>query len=582
MPEPEPPHPAKAPSMVLVERCVVLVDELEETIEEIGGLSLDRYIESAIRGTSERGAIQNEAFDEAVARRRKVEEDAFAILRKRKASRTPAVRKEPLPEAACAFFDIYSELLDAIELSSVAAADAPPTVTRLSLKVSRPPRHLVSGYPSAAFVAGGHRCFLVLYVDGYRPGTRKPGFYLVYNAWANSVAVVPPHFGVDETSHCDIGAGAVLLCCGEEPDYILAELLLRRKEGHLLPTTTNKATLFIWGSSTGQWVQSEVLLPLPTTPASAAAAQDDDEEQAGTATVTFRADMAFAVSFSSICWVDLLTGILVYNHIHSGKFHFIPLPEECVTGSVPRGVHGQRPPEEYRSMCCIDRQTLKFVSMDRSYNQECPMLTTWTLRWPLSPANWKWHKDPVSSFSMQDLWEDPVYKAKLKLEPLLPTCPVISTQEPGTIYISVNDCIHYKHSHVLSLDMGRCRVEGAYEVPADDENGIVPHPRIFTSDFSSYLNKTREWEMKHGRRDDLYEGPLADEEEPRSNPSPYTVGVGLIAATLKLTRGAGLGAGRVIPTPSTALGPTSRRTGPLASSLFCPVGLQAALDNAIG
>ncbi|CAO2164832.1 unnamed protein product [Urochloa humidicola] len=560
--------------MVLVERCVVFVDELEETIKEIGGLSLEGYIEieSAIRGASERGArIPNEAIDEAVARRRKVEEEAYAILRERKASRTPAVRKEPLPEAADPV-DIYGDLLDAFELRSV-VADAPPTVTRLCLSVSRPPRHLVSGYPSEAFIAGGHRRFLVLYVGSYRPGRQKPGFYLVYNAWANSVAIVPPHFRVDETSHCDIGAGAVLLCCGKEPDYILAELLLRRNQGHILPKTTNKATLFIWGSSTGQCVESEVLLPVPT--------QDDDGEQEGTMICSFRADMAFAVSSSSICWVDLLTGILVYNHIPSGKFHFIPLPEECVTG-VPRGVHGEPPPEEYRSMCCIDRQTLKFVSMDRSYNKECPMLTTWTLRRPLSPANWKWEKDPVSSFSLQDLWEDPVYKDKLKLEPLIPTHPVISTQEPGIIYISVNDYYHhYKHSHVLSLNMGRCRVEAAYKVPAD-EYGIVRHPRIFTSDFSSYLSKTREWEMKHGRRDDLYNvdprgtDQLANEGESRTS-NPYTVGVGL--DMLKLSGGT-VGARRVIPTPETTLGPSSRKTGLLASS-FYPLGLQAVLDIAI-
>lgn len=80
----------------------------------------------------------------------------------------------------------------------------------------------------------------------------------------------------------------------------------------------------------------------------------------------------------------------------------------------------------------------------------------------------------------------------------------------------------------------------------------------------------------HGAKDDLYEGPrrkekIADEVESRSNPStPYTLGVDL--SILKLSRC------RVIPTPG---GPSSRKIGPLASS-FCPAGLQAALDIAIG
>ncbi|CAN6222659.1 unnamed protein product [Urochloa humidicola] len=147
--------------------------------------------------------------------------------------------------------------------------------------------------------------------------------------------------------------------------------------------------------------------------------------------------------------------------------------------------------------------------MDESYGQECPMFTTWTLRRPLSPTNWRWEKDAVSSFRMKDLWEDQVYKDAL-LRPLMPSCPVISTQEPGIIYLSVTD---YKrnHSHyVLSLDMNRCRIESVYKV-LSDKNAITPPPRLFTSDFSSYLNIARAWELMHGARDDLYEGPKLKE-----------------------------------------------------------------------
>jgi hypothetical protein len=65
-------------------------------------------------------------------------------------------------------------------------------------------------------------------------------------------------------------------------------------------------------------------------------------------------------------------------------------------------------------MCCVDRQTLKLVSMDMC-NQERPnadlMIRTWTLRRPLSPTNWKWDKqNVVFNYRIRDLWDDPVYK----------------------------------------------------------------------------------------------------------------------------------------------------------------------------
>jgi hypothetical protein len=274
--------------------------------------------------------------------------------------------------------------------------------------------------------------------------------YLVYNAWANSVAIVPPLFYDFGTSHyCGIGpaAGVVLLCCGsKEGDYILAELLLRRDVRSTLPT--NKAALLIWeSSSSGRWIEREVLLPVPVlsapppAPAAGAVIADDKLAIDTTTTTTFRADMASPVSFSSICWVDLLTGILVYNHIHSGQFHFIPLPQECAGTGMTRQCSVQ--PDEYRSMCCIDRQTLKLVSMDMCDQERPnadPMIRTWTLRRPLSPTNWKWDKQDESNYRIQDLWDDPVYKGMLnRLRPIWPSFPVISTHEPHIIYLSIND-----------------------------------------------------------------------------------------------------------------------------------------------
>ncbi|CAL5000371.1 unnamed protein product [Urochloa decumbens] len=505
------PSAAAPPSMVLVDRHVGFIDELREFIKETGGLPLDRSIALALkripapthlpacsssrrRGRRiDRGALEEMAIQDEIKRyRAEVEEPALAMLLQRKASSpssAAAVRKEPLPEAIDGDGSLYRELLAGIEpcFSAAVAGAAPPSVTRLSLEISWPPGRHITSYPMSACIASCHRCFLVLYVGGYRPGVsvhHQPGFYLVYNASANSVAIVPP-LCVNYSSHCDIGAGVAVLCCsiGDGDcvgSYVLAELLLHIDSRNFLPT--NKATLFIWDSSSCWWVKrDQLVLPLPA---------DHAADEQGTTTCSFHAHLAFAVSFSSICWVDLRTGILVYNHIHSEQFHFIPLPEECITGKLRnrRSWQGQREPDEYRTMCCLDRQTLKFVSMDESYSQECPMFTSWTLRRPLSPTNWKWEKDAVSSFCIRDLWDDQLYRDKL-LRPLMPRFPVISTQEPGIIYFSITDDYKHNHSHyVLSFNMDRRRVESVYEVPSD-KNAITLPPRLFTSDFSSYLNK---------------------------------------------------------------------------------------------
>jgi hypothetical protein len=182
----------------------------------------------------------------------------------------------------------------------------PPSVTRLSLKISWPPGYRGDHDPSSAFISSCHRCFLVLYVGNYRPWVYKDGFYLVYNAWANSAAIVPPLFYDLRTSHCGIGpAGVVFLFCGKEGNYILAELLLRRdvRTGGPSPQTRPPSSSGE-SSSSGRWIEREVLLPIPVSAPPAGAVADDKLDT--TTTTAFRADMAFAVSFSSICWVDLL------------------------------------------------------------------------------------------------------------------------------------------------------------------------------------------------------------------------------------------------------------------------------------
>jgi len=203
---------------------------------------------------------------------------------------------------------------------------------------------------------------------------------MVYNTWANSTAIVPRvRFSMESYRHiAREGAGGAVVALGPDA-YVLAQLLLSidHRSGH---RPTNKATLFLWDSraTVGKWIPEEVVLPLPA-----------DEEADATATTSFLADMELALSaYTSIsfCWVDLVTGVLVYKRAaaaaacyearqrlqqHGSSFHFIPLPEGC---DAARKLMGEPmiPPKWYRSMCCVNNETaLKFVSME-ACNQGIP------------------------------------------------------------------------------------------------------------------------------------------------------------------------------------------------------------------
>ncbi|CAO2190246.1 unnamed protein product, partial [Urochloa humidicola] len=157
-------------------------------------------------------------------------------------------------------------------------------------------------------------------------------------------------------------------------------------------------------------------------------------------------------------------------------------------------------PEEYRSMCCIDDGTLQFVSIE-GYNQDdIPLadmeLTTWWLKSPRSPTKWQWQL--LHSVRIRDLWHDPHYNG-LSLQP---SFPVISRLQPHVIYLSITN---YKYNpkreiiaptelYVLGLDMRLRGVVSAFKAPSE-KKGCAPYLKIFTSDFTRYLNQTS---------DDLY------------------------------------------------------------------------------
>jgi len=114
-----------------------------------------------------------------------------------------------------------------------------------------------------------------------------------------------------------------------------------------------------------------------------------DEEADATSTTSFLADMELALSAYnsiSLCWVDLVTGVLVYKRTaaaaacdearqclqqQESSFHFIPLPDECDAASKLMMEQRVRP-KWRRSMCCVNNETaLKLVSME-ACNQGIP------------------------------------------------------------------------------------------------------------------------------------------------------------------------------------------------------------------
>ncbi|RLN22296.1 hypothetical protein C2845_PM07G17790 [Panicum miliaceum] len=346
------PDPAPFQRVVVLERCVRLVDEVEEFVEKKrDGVTQHEMVEAAInnlppcRDWVEKKLQQQRVIETVMSKCRRDMERAFEAVRKRNRDRPSAVRKEPLAFTTCMDAEYYSELLDCIDA------------------------HLTD--PLAPAPAGA----------------------MVFNSWANSLALVPP-LPLTTMSHCSTGAEVAVLRHNMYGDYLLAELY-RHKDARTQLASLDKATLFVWcstgsGPLANQWIPKEVVLPLPP---------DDDQDSTQPTTYSFQANMVLQVSSTSLCWVDLQTGILVCDHLDrlgAGDdgddvlfFRFIPLPRECAVKSDPRT---WKQAEHFRSMCCVTRETIEFVCMD-GYTQGRPttdaMLTRWVLKFPLTNC-WRW------------------------------------------------------------------------------------------------------------------------------------------------------------------------------------------------
>ncbi|CAN6215170.1 unnamed protein product [Urochloa humidicola] len=381
-------------------------------------------------------AIQR-AIEEVMLRYRvEIETPSDAILRQRKAPRPSAVHK----------------VLDGIDPHLPHVTEPPSGITTLTLRVSWPYDSTWRNFPHDAHVAGGgtNDNVLALYVGPYHPGhAGVPGFYLVYDSRANSVAIAPPlpPGAVTTFSHCRIStAGVVVLRRrGNGHGYSLVELLPRQDP--CSGCIANAGTLFTWRSSgldSGRWVQTEVAaLPLPV------GEEDyDDDEPPG---YNFFADTAFAAGGSCVCWADLLQGILVCDDvlIDHPEFRFVPLPPRCTVDPHPEG--RREIPDQYRSMCCVERcevdndnnqeqHAIKFVAMVGGHSQGRPIseveLVTWTLDEPGDPWS-EWKRGLAAPMTLADIWADPTYKEELGLPPIPPSLPVLSMARDDIVYLEL-------------------------------------------------------------------------------------------------------------------------------------------------
>ncbi|KAF8672269.1 hypothetical protein HU200_049466 [Digitaria exilis] len=265
-------------------------------------VAVDHHDQGPRRRPGEREAGRDVARSSTVSPRGEVA--GGAILRERKSSNPSPVAKVAAASLASAGADAdyYREALEGVETHLLRLAE-PPQVTHLALRVSWPPGSALRGFPQQfGFVSSADRNLLVLCV-GNAPVcfNASRGFYLVHDAMANSVAVVPwlpPRSVPTMFSHRGIGTGVAVLRRGDEmtgEPFLLAELFLRRDRGRR-GRTSNKATLFIWfgsGPASGGWTEKEVTLPFPSGYRSSKVSE-----------YSFTADTVLAVGGKSLCWVD--------------------------------------------------------------------------------------------------------------------------------------------------------------------------------------------------------------------------------------------------------------------------------------
>ncbi|CAN6281466.1 unnamed protein product [Urochloa humidicola] len=348
----------------------------------------------------------------------------------------------------------------------------PPEISHLYME-----RRMKGDGLPGGIISSTDKALVVLYAGFYQPGDHSSGCYLVYDASSNSVSSIPQL--PDPHSYSGIGPGAVILSRGEGR-YLLAELV---KTGSEFPV----AALFLWecpNRNQGQWIRKAVCLPPRVF-------TDADYD--------YKIDMAFSYAGSSVCWVDLLQGVLICNLLKPTKpeFTFIPLP----TGySIDIPEDEPRPrPKQFRTMGCVNG-VIKFVTVAGCYENwsiSNVMLRTWTLTPDL-----KWEAGPF--LALPDLWVSDSFRGSC-LPRIVPCYPVISMDEDEILYVVLSEVdrvdaldiygrvsgveIVPKAHHVLRLDMIRQEVLQCSKIIPD--NTTPGFPNLLGSKFTEFLQSSK-------------------------------------------------------------------------------------------
>ncbi|CAL5068689.1 unnamed protein product [Urochloa decumbens] len=323
----------------------------------------------------------------------------------------------------------------------------PPGISQLRMM------RRIGGGLSGGDISSTDKALVVLYAGFYRPG-----------------------FSCNSLSG-GLGLGTAILGEGR---YLLAELV-KRNSGF------PDAVFFLWqcpdpNPTQGQWIRKEVRLPPQVF------APDYD----------FQIDMTFSYAGSSVCWVDLLKGVLVCNLLDSTEpeFTFVPLPEGC---SIDVPEDKPRPwSVDFRSMGCVNG-VIKFVTVD-GYYEKCRRddltLTSWTLSRDLKV----W--EAGTPLPLRDLLASESFRER-ELPQILPLHPVISVDEDEVVYFVLNEVdrvdafdiygnvseveIVPKAHYVLRVDTVQKKVLQSTKVIPNSTTPEFRFPDLIASEFSAYL-----------------------------------------------------------------------------------------------
>ncbi|GER54008.1 MMS19 nucleotide excision repair protein homolog [Striga asiatica] len=249
----------------------------------------------------------------------------------------------------------------------------PPEVSRLSMVRQMDVKDVPCGIISCTDKA------LVLLFAGL-PGVHKG--YLVYDASSKSISWIPSLPG---SLNCMLRTAILSLGKGS---YLLAELVRGPELGLV--------TLYKWRSTSntrrGRWIRSAARPPPHLF-----------------MTNSFHIDMVFSYGSSSVCWVDLLRGVLICDLLKSPEpeFTFVPLPLGYCIDVPSEPCQGRPRTKEFRTMGCIGG-VIKFVTVvgyHGNHSYDDMLLKTWTL----SPD----HKDPDDAEIVNVTLSDIEYEKKV-------------------------------------------------------------------------------------------------------------------------------------------------------------------------